>query len=107
MQGNLFPLHHASTVHKILGIDQNYFIEYVVCPKCTCDAIYEYQDTFKTFANGTKEPRRCSYIAIVGFPLERSGRSTDCSWEGTLKRASYFKLQANSNRIIDNGIRTK
>ena len=39
--------------------------------------------------------------AHVGFPLERSGRSTDCSWEGTLKRASYFKLLALSQIAIE------
>ena len=40
-------------------------------------------------------------VVPVGFPLERSGRSTDCSWEGTLKRASYFKLLALSQIAIE------
>ena len=79
-----------STVHKILGIDQNYFIEYVVCPKC--DAIYEYQDTFKTFANGTKEPRRCSYIAMPNHPYPTQRQPCGAILLKTVKTKRSCKL---------------
>ena len=42
-----------------------------------------------------------AFYVCVGFPLERSRRSTDCSWEGTLYRASYFKLLALSQIAIE------
>ena len=49
---------------KLLGLNDEEVIEYVVCPKC--HSVYEYEDCVITHRNGKKESKLCSYVK---YPL--------------------------------------
>lgn len=87
--GRFIPI-TPSTVHKILGIDQNGIIEYVVCPKC--DAIYKYQDTFITLADGRKESRKCSHVAMPNHPFPSQRQPCGAILLKTVKTKHNCKL---------------
>lgn len=63
--GQSVPLTLA-TVHKLISLQQNDFINYVVCP--SCDSIYEYQDCLQVGANGQQISKECSHVDFPNHP---------------------------------------
>ena len=78
------------TVHKILGIEQKDFIEYVVCPQC--DSIYKYENTFITLANGKKQSLKCSYVAMPNHPFPTQCQPCGAILPKTVKTKCAIKL---------------
>ena len=52
-------------VYRLLGVDNNAFTEYIVCPKC--NAVFDYDNGF-TIENGKRTPRRCPRIHYPNHP---------------------------------------
>lgn len=51
---------------KLLGLNDEEVIEYVVCPMC--HSVYEYEDCVITHRNGKKESKLCSYMKYQLHP---------------------------------------
>lgn len=56
----------TKTAVKLLEIQDNGIIEYVVCPKC--HSLYEYEDCLQTLRNGKKESKLCCYVQYPSHP---------------------------------------
>ena len=77
----LFP-RSVHSLRKQLGIDQDKFVKYVVCPKC--HQMYNFNDCYET-VRGTKVARKCPFVQ---FPNHRQHfRRTQCG-EPLLKEVS-------------------
>lgn len=63
--GQSVPLTLA-TVHRLISLPENDFINYVVCP--SCDSIYEYKDCLQVGPNGQQESKECSHIDFPNHP---------------------------------------
>lgn len=55
-----------NTVYKLVEVNKDSFIEYVVCPKC--GSIYEYSDCVMVRANGEKESKVCCHVTMPNHP---------------------------------------
>ena len=53
------------SVYKLLGIDNNNFTEYIVCPKC--NAVLDYDKGYE-MESGKKTPRRCPRVHYPNHP---------------------------------------
>ena len=54
-------------IHRLLGFTtDNWYIEYVVRPKC--HSIYEYKDCVYTSASGGEESKKCCHVPIPDHP---------------------------------------
>ena len=62
---NVIPI-GLKTVHKILGVDNDLFVQYVSCSRC--HSVYKYEDCIETKANGQHEPKRCRHVAYPSHP---------------------------------------
>jgi len=56
-------------IYKLLGINNNAFTEYIVCPKC--NAVVDY-DAGYTIENGRKIPKRCTMVQYPNHPQSSS-----------------------------------
>lgn len=61
---NLFPKSHYK-IKQILGIDDDDFYKYVVCPKCK--SIYNYEDCFDR-RSGQRVSAKCKYVPWPNHP---------------------------------------
>ena len=57
--GGYFPL-TLTTVHKLIALQGNDFINFVVCPKC--DSVYECKDCLKVDESGQQVSKECSHV---------------------------------------------
>ena len=63
--GGSFPL-MLSTVHKLIALQGNDFINFVVCPKC--DSVYEYKDCLTVDESGQQVSKECSHVHFPNHP---------------------------------------
>ena len=55
-----------STVHKLISLENDHFVNFVVCPKC--DSVYEFQDCIDMDNNGLQQAKDCSHIDFPNHP---------------------------------------
>lgn len=80
------------TVHKNLGIaDDQWFIEYVVCP--SCNSIYEFKDCIIT-ANGKKESKTCCHIPMPNHPQISRRQHFGDIYDGRIWRRDFKSFVA-------------
>lgn len=91
----LFP-RSVHLLRKQLGIDQDQFIKYVVCPKC--HHLYNFDDCYDTNLLGKKVSKKCTFVQ---YPNHRQHfRRTKCG-EPLLKEVS---LKSGETKLIHQGL---
>lgn len=54
------------TVFRMLDLENNDIVNYVVCPKC--HSLHEYEECIITLSNGRKGPKRCHFVQYPNHP---------------------------------------
>ena len=71
--GDALPV-TLQSVHRLISLQDNDFIKYVVCPKC--ESIYDYKNCFVIARNGQKESKNCVHVSFPNHP--QLARRTPC-----------------------------
>ena len=69
--GDSYPV-TLQSVHRLLSLQEDDFVNYVVCPKC--DSVYK--DGFEVGRNGLKESKYCDHVCFPKHP--HASQRTPC-----------------------------
>ena len=84
--GNSIPV-TIKSVHHVIGLESDDFINYVVCP--SCNSVYEYNDCIDVTRNGQKVSKRCKHIHYPNHPHASQRKPCDALLLSKTRLYSY------------------